>query len=209
MVYQLPKPETISSGGEWKKVPVLSQKLPAQFAYEATPKLSPFAYLRAKVTNRSASFYLAGPVQVFLQGAFVGTSSIKPIAPEEEFDLFLGADERIKIERKALKEKVDVSILPGFHGRTKTIDYEFLITVQNFTSKKATVIVQDQIPVSQHDEIKVENVALDPKPMEPTEEDKAKPGLQRWQLELSPQQKATLKIAYRVRHPVEMQIEGL
>jgi len=206
VTYQLPKKETISPDGEWKKVPIATQKLPAQFAYEVTSKLSSFAYLRAKVTNHSESFHLAGPVQVFLQGAFVGTSSIQAIAPEEEFDLFLGVDERIKVERKELKDKVDVSLLPGLHGKSKTIDKEHIITLQNFTPKKATIWVHDQVPVSQHDEIKIEEVKQDPKP---AEEDKEKPGVFRWKVELPPGQKWTGKLSFRIRHPVEMQVEGL
>jgi hypothetical protein len=41
---------------------------------------------------------------VFLDGAFVATASLKQIAPAEEFDLYLGIDERVKIERRQLKE---------------------------------------------------------------------------------------------------------
>ena len=204
--FTLPKRETILSDWQPRKVAIQSYEFSAAFAYEISPKLSPRAYLRAKVTNEGDSILLQGPVQVFLDGAFVGTSSIDVIGPKEEFDLSLGIDERIRVERKQLSAKVDVSVLPGFHGRIKTIDYQYLTTVENYGQIDADIIVIDQLPVSQYDEIKIENVQLNP---EPTEEVKDKPGVKRWAFKLPSAGKKEITLSYRVRHPVGMSVAGL
>ncbi len=206
MVFTLPKSETIQSDWQPRKAAIAAYTLPADFAYEVTPRLSPYAYLRANAQNHAEVTLLPGDVQVFLDGAFVGNSSINLVGPGERFDLFLGIDERIKVERKQLKAKVDVSIMPGLHGRIKTIDYEYLTTIENFRPTLAKITLIDPAPVSQHDEIKVEDVVWEPKP---TEEDHEKPGVSRWLFELAAGRKQSFKLSYRVRHPVDFIVEGL
>lgn len=206
VLYQLTQPESILSDWQPKKVAIQSFDLPSEIAHETTPKLSPFVYLRAKVKNDSEGLLLPGDISIFLEGAFVGHSYLKVTGSGESFDLYLGIDERIRVERKQVKAKVDVTVIPGFHGQIKTIDYAFVITVENYLSKEANVTVIDQVPISNHDEIKIENISLDPKP---TEEVKDKPGVMNWVLKIPAGQKQKIKIAYRVKHPVSFQVQGL
>ncbi|MBI3321901.1 MAG: mucoidy inhibitor MuiA family protein [Candidatus Omnitrophica bacterium] len=204
VTFQLPKP--VSLPGDWQphKVPIGSAMLKAELAYETTPRLLTYAFLRAKVANATELFYLPGPVSVFLDGAFVATAALKQVAPGETFTLFLGVDERVKIERKPLKERVEVSLLPGLRGKTKSTEYEFLTTVENFTGRRVTVTVFDQVPVSEREAIVVESIKQTPPEVE---QDKEKPGVFHWTLDLGPNQKQELKLAYRVRHPVEMVVQ--
>lgn len=206
VLFTLPKKETIASDWQPRKVSIASSSLPAALAYETNPRYSPYAYLRAKVKNNSEGLLLAGPVQIFLDDAFTGSSSIDVTGPNEEFDLFLGIDERIKVERRQLQAKSDVSVLPGVHGRVKTIDYEYLTTVENTGRAPVEITVTDQLPVSQHDEIKVKLGGQEPKP---TDLDSEKPGVQRWKLTLPAGSKKEIKTSYRVSHPADFIVEGL
>lgn len=201
VTYRLPKPATIPSDWQPHKVPIGMHPLKAAFAYEATPRLVPLAFLRAKVVNTTGSFFLAGPVAVFLDNGFVATAALEQVAPEETFDLYLGADERIKVERLALKEHVEVSLLPGLRGKTKSTDYEFLTTVENFTGRRISLVAFDLVPVSEREEIVVESVKLSPPK---AEKDPEKPGVFQWTLDLNPSQKEELRVSYRVRHPVDL-----
>lgn len=204
VTYTLPKPASIPSDWQPHRLPIGLQSFQASLAYEATPRVVPYAFLRAKVTNTTDAFYLAGPVSVFLDGAFVATAALEQVAPGEEFDLYLGVDERVKIERKPLKERVEVSLLPGLRGKTKSTDYAFLTTIENFTGRRISLTVFDQIPVSQREEIIVESVKQVPAEVATDEE---KPGVFRWVLEMAPSQKQELQLSYRVRHPVSMQVQ--
>jgi uncharacterized protein (TIGR02231 family) len=204
--YVLPKSESVSSDWQPKKLAVATAVFPGKFSYKIVPRLSSYAFLQAKATNHTGNLYLAGTVQLFLDGAFVGSSSMDLWQAGKEISLSLGVDERIRMERKQLSAKEDVSVLPGLHGRTKTIDYTYQTTIENFTGKAAQLTLEDQIPVSQHDEIKVEQVSYDPKP---SEEDKAKPGVERWFFELAPKEKKIFKLSFRVKYPLEFRIDGL
>jgi uncharacterized protein (TIGR02231 family) len=203
VTYRLPKPASIPSDWQPHKVPVGLHTLKASFAYETTPRLAALAFLRAKVDNSTGSFFLSGPVAVFLDGGFVATAALEQVAPGETFDLYLGADERIKVERLTLKEHVEVSLLPGLRGKTKSTDYEFLTTVENFTGRRISLVAFDQLPVSEREEIIVESVKLTPAKVE---KDAEKPGVFQWTLDLNPSQKEELRVSYRVRHPVDMEV---
>jgi hypothetical protein len=67
-------------------------------------------------------------------------------------------------------------------------------------------VVLDQIPVSDNDEIKIENLKENPAP---SEEDKEKPGVRKWKLTLKPKQKTLMSQAYRIKFPVDFSVEGL
>ena len=204
VTFRLPQAATIPSDWQPHKVSIGATRLRAKLAYEATPTLLPYAFLRAKVTNETESLDRAGPVAVFLDGAFVATAALKQVAPKEDFDLYLGVDERVKIERKPLKERVDVSLLPGLRGKMKSTDDEWLTTVENFTGRRISVLVFDHVPVSEREEIIVESVRYVPSEIE---QDKEKPGVFHWTLDLGPSQKQELRLVYRVRHPVDMQLQ--
>ena len=202
--FVLPKPMTVPSDWQPHKAPIAVQNFSGAMAYEVTPRLAAAAFLRAKVKNTTEQLYLPGPVSVFLDGAFITTAALKQVSPGEEFDLYLGVDERIKVERKPLKERVEVSLLPGLRGKTQSTDYEFLTTVDNYTGRKASITVFDQVPVSQREEIVVESIRQSPAE---TIKDDEKPGVFKWQLELAPSQKQECRLSYRVRHPVDMRVQ--
>lgn len=204
VTFTLPKPVSIPADWQPYKVPVGAQRFSATLAYETTPRLLPYAFLRAKVRNTTDTLLLPGSVSVFLDGAFVATASLKQVAPSEEFDLDLGVDERVKVERRQLKERVDVSLLPGLRGKMQSTDYEFLTTVENFTGLGITVTAFDQVPVSEREEILVESVQRSPGKVE---QDPEKPGVFRWAIDLTPGQKQELRLSYRVRHPVDLQVQ--
>ena len=205
VTYRLPKAETVPADWQPHKMPIGSQAFQASLMYGTTPRLLPYAFLRARVKNTAGQFFLSGPVSVFLDGAFIATAVLEQIAPEEEFDLYLGVDERVKVERQELKERVEVSLLPGLRGKTKSTDYEQLTTIENFTGRRIHVTVFDQVPVSQREEIVVDSVRQSPPNVEPDLEQR--PGVFRWEIDLAPSQKQELRLSYRVRHPVDMQIQ--
>ncbi len=206
VVYRLPRNESVPADGQPRKVSIGQVVYPVELAYETTPKLAPHAYLRARATLTGDAMYLPGPMQIFVDGAFVASSGLDLSVPGQTLDLFLGVDERLRVAYRQLRAKVDTSLLPGLRGRSKTIDYEYLTTVENHVGADATVWVYDQAPVSQHDGIRVEEVRHEPQPTEAVEE---KPGVRRWRLTLAPGARQEIRTSYRVRHPLDMRVQGL
>lgn len=145
---------TVKSDNTDQQVTIVMEDFGAKFEYSTVPKLSSYAYLRAKVNNTTDYPFLAGITNVFLDSNFVANSSIDTVAPTEAFWTFLGIDEGIKVERKFLKkyEKKE----GGFFGKkTKNVVYEYELIVQNYKKTTERITIKDQIPISHHDEIKV------------------------------------------------------
>ena len=207
VIYNLPSKISVKSDKSEHKFPISSQILPAEFEYSSYPRVSPFAYLGSRVTNSKGLQLLAGRVNIFLEGDFVGFSSISNIAPSEEFDMYLGIDENVKVKRELLEKKVDETLIAGIPSRTKRTAFKYKLTVENYKSKKIKVKLFEAIPVSEDDRIKIK---IDEINLEPAVKDwEDRKGVWLWELELDPQQKQEIFYTFTVEHPRDMQVEGL
>lgn len=204
--YKIAKQETILSDNQPAKVSVQALELPAAFRYQISPRLSTYAYLTAKVTNPTDGIFLPGEVHLFQENSFIGLSAVRLIGPEEKFDLNMGVDERIKVDRKVLQAKTDISLLPGANGKWKTTDYAYVTKIENYHPNTVDISVVDQVPVSQHTDIKVEKPDFNPKW---SEEEKDKPGVYKWHFQLASKAKKEIKLSYRVKYPESFQIDGI
>jgi len=199
VTFRVPRPADVPSDGEPRRQTIATQTIPASFLYETTPKLSPFAYLKAAATNNTTAPFLAGQVNIFVGPDFVGTGNIATVAPTEGFDLFLGVDEGIRIKREELKDKTGKAGL--FRNRQKKV-FAYKITVENYKTKPARVVVYDQLPVSANDDIKVA-----PGETVPTLDKDT--GKLTWPIELKPREKRELTFDFTVDWPTDKPISGL
>jgi len=207
IVYKLPKKASIKADGTEYKLPVSTQVLTAKFEYSSYPRSVLNAYLGSRVTNAPNLQLLGGRVNIFLAGDFVGSSSIDNIGPGEEFDLYLGMDENVKVKREQIEKKVDETLIAGIPSPTKRTALKYKLTVENYKSKKINVKLFEAMPVSEDDRIKVKIEKLS---LEPKEKDwKDRKGVWLWELELEPKQKKEIIYTFIIEHPREMLVEGL
>jgi len=207
VVYQIKRPQDILSDGSEYKLPVSSQILKSEFEYSAYPRLSGYSYLRSKVRNAKELQLISGRVNIFLDGSYVGSSLIKNIAPEEEFDLYMGIDENVKVKRELVEKKSDDTLIGGIPSPNKKTTYKYKLSAENYKGRKIKISIFDNIPVSQDDKIKV---VLGKVSLEPKDKDwKDKPGLWRWELELEPRAKQDIFISYFIEHPRNLEVEGI
>lgn len=206
-VYKLSKKANIKSDGSEHKLPISSQALQAKFEYSSYPRVVLNAYLGSRVKNAPNLQLLAGRVNIFLDGDFVGASSIDNTGPGEEFDLYLGVDENVKVKRELIEKKVDETLIAGIPSPTKRTVFKYKLTVENYKSKKIYVKLFEAMPVSEEERIKVkiDKVSLEPK----VKDWKDRKGVWLWELELSPKAKQEIFYTSVIEHPREMQVEGL
>lgn len=207
VVYQIKKRSQIKSDGSEYKLPISVQLLKSEFEYSCYPRLSNYAYLRSKVINAKELQLLGGRVNIFLDGGFVGASSIDNIGPGEEFDLYLGVDENVKVKRELIEKKVDDILLAGIPSPNRKTSFKYKLSVENYKNKKIKVNIFENIPVSQDEKIRINlgQISLAPK----EKEWKDKKGVWRWELELEPKAKQEIFISYSVEHPRNLEVEGL
>lgn len=207
VTYQISRPVTILSDGTDNKFPITAQTLKAAFEYSAYPRGSQFAYLGSRVINASDLQLLAGPVNLFLGNEFVGKSSIDAISPNQDFDLYLGVDENVKVKREQLEKKMDDVLIAGIQSPNRKTIFKYKISVENFTSKAIVFKVFESMPVSANDRIKVKVFDIS---VQPSAKDwKDRKGVWLWELKLEPKAKQEIYYSFVVEHPREMNIGGL
>ncbi len=199
--FKLVAPATVPSDNSPQKVPVTSTRLAATPEYLTTPKRLAAAFLTAKVVNSSEFPLLAGAINVFLDGTFVTTSSLRAVMPGEKFDLALGADEGIAVKHKRVQRFNEDT---GLTSRGRRVTYEYLVTIQNNKKSAARVIVADHVPVSRNEKVVVKVSAPTEKEMKP-----ANDGALKWTLDLKPGEKREIALKFSVEHPGEVQVAGL
>lgn len=209
-VFKLPAPVSLPSDSTAKKVPITRMQLAAKLQYQATPKLRETAFLAGYVNNNSEYPLLAGPANVFLDGTFVTTATLKTIMPGEKFQLALGADESVSVKRRLVNRYTETS---GLTGKTQRITYEYVISLANNRKTKEHVVIWDQLPISRNEEAEVSLLTPEPssvgtkdKPKEVTAEEDGKLV---WRLDLKPGEKRELTLKFKVEHPVDTPVNGL
>ncbi len=200
LVYRIPRPLAVPSDGNPHKTTIARFDLDAVFDHLAIPVLAPEAYLRATVTNGSKLLLLPGPARVFHDGQFVGETELETVAAGEEFELQLGVDDQIRVQRELRRRRTSKAVIGG----TRTIDIGYEITVENHRPGKAKVSVHDHIPLSSDGEIKVRLRETSPSPAEQTDL-----GELTWDVRLDSGQQATIKHRFTVEHPAQATLTGI
>ena len=207
VVYTISHKVSIKPDNTDNKLPVSTQLLKANFEYSAYPRLVASAFLGSRVVNAKDLQLLGARVNIFLEGDFVGSSNIPDIGPGEEFNLYLGADENVKVKRELLEKKVDETFFGNIAALNRKTNFRYKLTVENYKSRRIKVKLFEAMPIPQDDRIKakIEKVSLEPK-----EKDwKDRKGVWLWDLELDPRQKQEITYSFTVEHPRDMQVEGL
>lgn len=202
MVFEVKAPATIPSDGEPQKTTLLVKDFKGDFSYTTTPKLGENAYLTAELKNDSGAAILGGRVNLFLEDDFVGTSYVNFIAPSADFKFYLGVDDDIKVKRKEVVNKKEVS---GMIRKSTLNVLKYQISVENFKKSGQKITVVDQLPVSRDSSIEVAREKFDPKPTERDDES----GKLTWTFDLKPREKKEIEFGFEVSWPQGENISGL
>jgi uncharacterized protein (TIGR02231 family) len=130
----------------------------------------------------------------------VGETRLESVAPGEEFEVQLGVDDQIKVERKLRRRTTSKAVL----GSTRTIDIAYEITVENHRDRKAVVSVHDHLPVSTDGDIKVK-----PRETSPAPDSTDDLGELTWNLTLPAAESAVIRHRFTVEHPAQAMLTGL
>ncbi|KAF5561657.1 hypothetical protein FPHYL_6063 [Fusarium phyllophilum] len=126
------------------------------FSHTIVAKYQPAAYLKAKLKNNSKLTLLRGPASLTLDGSFMGQSKIPRCSSGEVFTLSLGVDSAIRV----IYPKPDVRrSTSGVFSKEDSSVFVRAVTVHNtrVTAKRPiSLLVLDQIPVSEDDRLRVE-----------------------------------------------------
>lgn len=201
LTYKLPARADIPGNNDPRKVTVAIFGLRPDLDYVTAPKREPVCYRRATIKNDSPYTLLPGSAQLFEGDEYLGATELEFVAPNQKFELALGADERVRAERKLEKREEDKASLLGDRKR---IRYAYSITVENLRDTAQVIFVRDQLPVARDEQIKIKLDSADPKPSEQSELN-----LLEWKLTLDKNAKQTVRFDYSVDFLKAVEVIGL
>ena len=204
-LFQVPRAYDIPSDPKSVKVALTEQTFFASFRHSCVPKLSPNVYLKAQAVNASDYPFLPGPTAVFLDGAYVAAASMDLVPAGQEFVTFLGVDQTVKVERRVLARREEVTGV--FGKKTHRTVHDLLFKVTNGKQADIDLAVGDQLPLSNHDAIKV--VLEEPRYEKDTEALKLnEQKFLEWRLRLGAGDKLDLPFRFAVERPEDVIVVG-
>ncbi|MDX2100058.1 MAG: mucoidy inhibitor MuiA family protein [Leptolyngbyaceae cyanobacterium bins.59] len=151
-ILQLTPETTIPGDGTPHRISILQEDYPCQVSHVAFPRLVQFAYLQAIVTNPTNGItLLAGKVNLFRDPLFIGTIQLGNVAPGESFQLALGIDEGLKIERTLIQKQ---SRKKRF-GQALVTRCTYRLRIINLRDRPVSLTLTEQLPISRSDLIQV------------------------------------------------------
>lgn len=198
--YQIAIPYTVPSDGKGHMVLIENSQVPATYQYVVMPALDREAFLQARLGGWQNLNLLPGKTNVYFQNSFVGQGAITLSDIKDGLDLSLGRDKRIIVNR--VRDQNDRSS-SGVFGGNQQRTFAYTIHVRNTLTKPITLIVKEQLPVSQDSRITLAGLNL------AGGEHNDKTGELAWPLELQSGGKHDLTYSYIVRYPKDMTVYGL
>lgn len=182
---------TIPSDGKGHLVSLQSETLKTDYSYLIVPKIEQSAFLIAGITGWEDKNLLPGNASIYYNNTYVGKTFLDPLALSDTLSISLGRDKSIEVKRTQLSDKTTDRIIGA--NNTKSLAYQ--IEVRNGKSIAAEVVVKDQIPVSQDDDIKVEVLETDHGELDLTT------GFITWRKTLKPKEADKYDLLFEVTYP--------
>lgn len=200
-IFKVPGKLTVPGNGEQKRVQLDTAEIKPDLVVRTTPRIEAKAFLYAKLATPKGTPYLAGSVSLFRDGTFVGTGRLPQLTPGENHELGFGPDDAVRVKHALTEEKRGES---GIISSSKSDVRNYRITVKNAHAQAVQLTVLDQIPVSEHQDIKVELISKTP----PTRRDvDDKRGVMAWDQKIEADEEKVIDFGYRVTWPAAKKIE--
>ncbi|HPA14852.1 MAG TPA: mucoidy inhibitor MuiA family protein [Desulfobacterales bacterium] len=197
--YRFPRPVDIESRDKETVLPLFTRKIEGTFFDLAVPRVSPLTFLVCRAKGDGE--ILAGPLNVYFGGRYVGKTFLSEKKPGEAFDFNLGADREVKVTRTKITDKIRETYFGRVERETVVREIAYRIRMENRKKQPVTLQVLDAVPFSRTDRMEVKDVKLFPEPAEKNYREKQ--GVHLWRTELKPGETKEISIAFVVTYPRE------
>ncbi|OKO80319.1 mucoidy inhibitor MuiA family protein [Bradyrhizobium sp. AS23.2] len=195
--FRIPGRVSLGAAEGAKSLRIASMSVPADLAVRAAPVMDPTAFLEASFKQTDDATLLPGKVAIYRDGVFVGRGKIAASAKDDIVRLGFGADDKIKIERAVLKRNEGSAGL--LVTTSKTDERAFKTTFRNGHDFPIKVAIEDQLPVSENEDIVVEMLTSSTPPTASNIRDRR--GVLEWTFDAKPGDVRDINFAWRIRWP--------
>jgi len=194
--YNIDVPYSVPSGGNPLTVDIQRHEMDAVYRYFASPKLQQRAYLTARIPNWQEYNLLPGETNLFFENTYVGKTSINPQVTGDTLAFSLGKDPSVVVDRTKLREFEE----KNFFGSKIRESFAWQIEVRNTKKQPVQIEIEDQVPVSQNEDIEVDLI-------EGSGADfNRETGRLAWNTTIAPGETYTVRFEYRIEYPRGKQV---
>ncbi len=226
VIYTINGTQSLKSQDNGQTIIIDKKELPATYKYHVVPSETTDVFLLALISAWQKLNLINGDANIYLEDNYMGKTYLNTNFTKEEYPISLGVDERIVVKRNQLLDKENETTVKGGGKRTittttttrgRTIKVEdknvdrnkknieefnnYEITMKNNTNEAIQLEVLDQIPISEHNQIKVINGNLSNGGFD------VNTGSILWNKTLNPGARETIYFNYTVVYPKELQTE--
>jgi hypothetical protein len=201
-------PVDVPSLGTWHTVTLAEVQGPCRLRYVGVPREEAAMYRIATMANPCGHPLLAGPVEVYVEGIYVLTSTLPTTGSGADLELGVGVEPAIHVARNTRFEETrsDERVVA-----MRELHHHIAIELRNDLGHPVDVEVRERIPVPDGDaEVAVDVVASEPEWSPYDQEERGVPleGGHRWRIHLEARSQQQLDAHYVVRLYANHEVVG-
>ena len=197
VMFRIPGRVSIAAGEGARSLLVSTATVAPDLTIRSAPVRDPSAFFEASFKQAEDAPLLPGRIAIYRDGVFVGRGQMAAAGKDETVRLGFGADDKVKIERAVVKRNEGSAGL--IVTTSKTDERAFKTSVRNGHDFPIKIAIEDQLPVSENDDIQVEMLPSTTPPTATNVHDRR--GVLEWAFEAKPAEARDISFAWRVRWP--------
>lgn len=208
--YEGAAPVSLPSDGAFHSIPVLVATAPVTLQLVSVPREASQAYRVAELVSPMPAPLLEGPLDVYLDGTYVVTTTLRATPEGGRVEIGMGVDPGLKVARNATFQEQSV----GLMGGGLALKHDVRVELVSHLSQPTDVEVRERLPVTRErdPEAAVELVRVEPpwSAWEPTAE-RGEPVLEgghAWRVRLGPGERRELSLSYVVKIASKHELVG-
>lgn len=197
--FKIDMPYTIHSDGKPHLLSIQDHNLNASYSHLAIPKLDNDAFLLARIAGWEDLNLMPGNANIYYEGSYIGESFIDPNNTEDTLAISLGRDKKVVVTRIKQKDFSNEKLI----GTNIVKTFTFEITIRNTKNEAVSIQLEDQIPISQHQNIEVKVSETSGAATDQIT------GKLKWILNIPPAETVKKQFSFTIKYPKDKKIANL
>ena len=200
--FRIPARVSISADRQVRVYPVSEESFATNLVARAVVSAEPTARLEAMFNYAKETPIEAGRLQLYRDGAYVGSAGLPLLLPGSDVRVPFGVDERIRI---VVRDEKAESGRRGMLNRQMLSEHRRRYEITSYHAAAFPIEVIDRVPVPKDSGIKVE--VLEGATPPTTKDFDGKAGVYLWRLAGTPKKTETIRHLYSVRYPSDKMLD--
>lgn len=198
---------TIASDGLLHRVDIQQCSTTSTLSYQCVPLEAQEVFRIATITNPLSGPMLGGPMDVFIGGSFLLTTTQHHVDQGAMFKVGLGVEKRIRVARNVRTEEEQLGLLGGKTSVLHVITTELTSNLGH----NARIQLLERVPIPGEDEVQVKEIGHEPAATIYHHEEANLPKLEggrSWQITLEPGEKKQITSRYAIILSSKLEVHG-